>query len=160
MQEQPLILKIMEAVLLIRGRFYKLKIGFRLLVAFSIMFFGGLSVAEARFSPNDLKDIKNQGEAMKILILGANGSVAQWVIDGFLQMENVSLKLYLRNAKRLSHLQSKKVEIIEGDVLDKARLESAMQGVDIVYANLAGDLESMARAVVESMQKVGLKRLI
>jgi NAD(P)-dependent dehydrogenase (short-subunit alcohol dehydrogenase family) len=46
-----------------------------------------------------------------------------------------------------------------GDVHTSKRAE-AMAGQDVVYANLAGDLESMARSVVTAMHDAGVRRLI
>jgi uncharacterized protein YbjT (DUF2867 family) len=52
------------------------------------------------------------------------------------------------------------VRLVEGDVLDATKLEAAMTGQDVVYANLAGQLEQQARCIVKAMEKTGLKRLI
>jgi uncharacterized protein YbjT (DUF2867 family) len=52
------------------------------------------------------------------------------------------------------------VRVVEGDVLDQKSLEAAMAGQDVVYANLAGELEQQARCIVAAMRKTGLKRLI
>jgi hypothetical protein len=35
-----------------------------------------------------------------------------------------------------------------------------MAGQDVVYANLAGDLERMARSIVTAMDETGVRRLI
>ena len=35
-----------------------------------------------------------------------------------------------------------------------------MQGVDVVYANLNGDLPTMAKAIIEAMDETKLKRLV
>jgi uncharacterized protein YbjT (DUF2867 family) len=96
----------------------------------------------------------------KILILGANGQIAHFAIDQFLQDEAVELTLYLRKAKRMQHIQSNRVQILEGDVLDQTMLDIAMTGQDVVYANLSGAMEQQARNIVASMQKHGVKRLI
>ena len=45
-------------------------------------------------------------------------------------------------------------------VLDAKTLEPAMVGQDVVYANLAGQLEQQARRIVKAMQNTGVKRLI
>ena len=96
-----------------------------------------------------------------VLILGANGQVARFAIDLFLQTTDVHLTLFLRNAKRLTVSdQNYRVRIVEGNVLDGKALETAMQGQDVVYANLAGNLEQQAKNIVAAMSKVGLKRLI
>ena len=96
-----------------------------------------------------------------ILILGAHGQIARVATDLFLKRTDARLTLYLRNAKRLklsSH--AARVRVVEGDVLDTKALESALAGQDVVYANLAGQLEQQARCIVKAMEKTSLKRLI
>lgn len=96
-----------------------------------------------------------------ILILGANGQIARVAIDLFLQTTDANLTLLLRNAKRLKLSgYGDRVRLVESDVLDAKTLEDAMNGQDVVYANLAGALEQQARSIVATMDKVGLKRLI
>jgi len=96
----------------------------------------------------------------KILILGANGQLARNTAPFFLKHPDVRLTLYLRRASRLKNPDPSRVNIVEGDVLDAETLKSAMQGQDVVYANLAGALEQPARAIVNAMHATGLKRLI
>jgi len=96
----------------------------------------------------------------KVLILGANGQVARVAADLFLKHPNVHLTLFLRRAKKLKVLPSDRVQVIEGDVMDRKALEAAMVGQDVVYANLAGELEQMARNIVQAMKAAGLRRLI
>ena len=95
-----------------------------------------------------------------ILILGASGQLARNTTPFFLKHENAVLTLYLRRAKRLVNPDPARVSIVEGDVLDQAALEAAMQGQDVVYANLAGDMAAQARTIIAAMKAVGLKRLI
>jgi uncharacterized protein YbjT (DUF2867 family) len=95
-----------------------------------------------------------------VLILGANGSIARLAIDLFLKETDAQLTLYLRNSSRLRNIVSNRVRIIEGDVLDIEKLKEAMIGQDVVYANLAGNLEPMAKNIVEAMNATGVKRLI
>jgi len=97
----------------------------------------------------------------KILILGAHGQIARVATDLFLKRTDARLTLYLRNARRLkSSGHADRVRVVEGDVLDTKALESAMAGQDVVYANLAGQLEQQARCIVTAMKQTGLKRLI
>lgn len=42
----------------------------------------------------------------------------------------------------------------------KPAKNAAMVGQDVVYANLAGPLEQMARSIVQAMNATGLRRLI
>jgi uncharacterized protein YbjT (DUF2867 family) len=95
-----------------------------------------------------------------VLILGASGSVARVAIDLFLRETDARLTLYLRNARSLRNVDQTRARIVEGDVLDTARLTEVMAGQDVVYANLAGELEPMARSVVAAMREAGARRLI
>jgi uncharacterized protein YbjT (DUF2867 family) len=96
-----------------------------------------------------------------ILMLGAHGQIARVATDLLLKRTDAHLTLYLRNAKRLKlSPRAGRVRIVEGDVLDTKKLEAAMAGQDVVYANLAGQLEEQARSIVHAMDKAGIKRLI
>jgi uncharacterized protein YbjT (DUF2867 family) len=95
-----------------------------------------------------------------ILILGANGSIARHAIDLFLKETDVNLALYLRNARRLKNVDPDRVRVIEGDVNEVEKLKEAMIGQDVVYANLDGDLERMAKNIVDAMHATGMKRII
>ena len=97
----------------------------------------------------------------KVLILGANGRIARVATKLFLERTDAQLTLYLRKANRLRLTDANsRIRVVEGDVLDRHALKAAMEGQDIVYANLAGQLEQQARAIVEAMDQAGIKRLI
>ena len=96
----------------------------------------------------------------RVLILGANGQLARNTTRVLLERTNATLTLYLRLASRLKNPAPDRASIVEGDVHDEAALRSAMQGQDVVYANLAGDMARQARAIVAAMHATGLKRLI
>jgi uncharacterized protein YbjT (DUF2867 family) len=98
--------------------------------------------------------------ATKVLILGANGQLARITTTAFLSQSDATLTLYLRRAGRLINPNPARVSIVEGDVLDAVKLRAAMQGEDVVYANLAGEMTRQARAIVEAMHAAGVKRLI
>lgn len=95
-----------------------------------------------------------------IIILGAGGNIARHVIDILLTENEVKLTLFLRNKNRLRNKNLAGCRIIEGNVLNYAQLKDAVKGQDIVYANLAGDLESMAENIVRAMDETDVKKLI
>ncbi|UXN72040.1 NAD(P)H-binding protein [Devosia neptuniae] len=99
------------------------------------------------------------GSAPKVLVLGANGQVARHTTPVLLKA-GAELTLFLRRASRLANPDPARVRIVEGDVLDAPTLRTAMQGQDVVYANLAGDMARQAHAIVDAMRETGLKRLI
>jgi len=97
----------------------------------------------------------------KVLILGAAGQIAQLAETQFLGNTDVDLTLYLRNAQRLSDLKSDRVTLIDGDTADADKLTKAMQGQDVVYANLAGqNIKVQAETVLNAMHAAHIKRLI
>ncbi|XEI31222.1 NAD(P)H-binding protein [Aeromonas veronii] len=97
---------------------------------------------------------------IRIIILGANGQLARNTIPVLLQHKGIELTLYLRRAQRITNPDPARVKVIEGDVLDRAALEAAMQGQDVAYANLAGEMALQAGSIIAAMNAVGLKRLI
>jgi uncharacterized protein YbjT (DUF2867 family) len=95
-----------------------------------------------------------------VTILGASGNIASHVIDLLVKRDEVHLTLFLRSTRRLRNKNAAKCRIIEGDVLDYPRLKEAVKGQNIVYANLSGDLEAMAKNIVKAMDEEGIEKLI
>lgn len=96
-----------------------------------------------------------------VLILGASGQIAQWVVKALSGHPNLSQTLLLRDPKKLTGQVPANSKVIIGNVLDKKLLNQAMAGQDIVYANLSGeDLDKQAQAVIAAMQAAGVKRLV
>lgn len=95
-----------------------------------------------------------------ILILGANGGLAQTVIPVLLENPELKLTLVSRNIRCLQAFANERVNVVQADVMDLPQLESLMQGQDLVYANLAGNLEAMAENIVQAMNRTNAKRLI
>ena len=95
-----------------------------------------------------------------VIILGASGNIAKHVTAILVKKDEINLTLFLRNAYRLKNNDVSKCRIIEGDVLNYKQLKEAIAGQDIVYANLAGDLEAMAKNIVQAMNETGVKKII
>ena len=127
-------------------------------VAMGVMFWSMSNLLGATQTPTK--------SAQKVLIIGANGRIAKIVEKRLLAESSLDLRLFARNASKLENLTnnqnltSNQVEIIEGDALKKDDLLQAMQGVDIVYANLEGELGEMASNIIWAMEQAGVKRLI
>lgn len=96
----------------------------------------------------------------KVLVLGAGGQIARWVIETLAHARDVELTLFLRHPKALSRMAPKNAWVVQGDVLDRERLDEAMADQDLVYVNLAGDLDVQMKAIIASMNQAGVKRII
>lgn len=92
-----------------------------------------------------------------ILIIGAGGRIAQTVISQIRDDKALNITLYLRNPKKLRTIDTSGFNIIQGDVMDKAKLTEAIKGQEVVYVNLAGNLGAMTRNIVEAMKEVNPK---
>jgi uncharacterized protein YbjT (DUF2867 family) len=96
----------------------------------------------------------------RVIIIGAGGSLAQHVIALLKGLENVSLTLFVRDKNKLSKSTIENCKVIEGDAMNYSDVKIAVTGQDIVYINLAGDLETMAINIVKAMKEEDVKRVI
>ncbi|MCS4486258.1 NAD(P)H-binding protein [Staphylococcus americanisciuri] len=96
---------------------------------------------------------------MKILIIGATGSLGQKVRKTILEQTDWQLTLFSRSANRLKDIHSRET-VINGDVLNKEGLKKAISGQDAVFVALSGQLERMAQTIVEVMNASNVNRII
>lgn len=92
-----------------------------------------------------------------LAVTSPNRSLTFYIL---VKKDDIHLTLFLRNKSRLRNKDVSKCRIVEGDVLDLSQLKDAIAEQDIVYANLAGDLEAMAKNIVRAMEATGVKKLI
>lgn len=107
--------------------------------------------------------LRNIGETVmkNILILGASGQIAQWVVKALANRPDTALTLLVRDPRKLTGKEPGNSRVVIGNVLGKKLLKQAMTGQDIVYANLTGeDLDKQAQSVIAAMQAGGVKRLV
>ncbi|MBB4845609.1 uncharacterized protein YbjT (DUF2867 family) [Paucibacter oligotrophus] len=96
-----------------------------------------------------------------VLILGASGQIAQWVVRSLAGDKSVQQTLLLRDPRKLTGQEPVNAKVVIGSVLDKKLLRQAVTGQDVVYANLTGDdLDKQAKAVIAAMEAEGVKRLV
>ncbi|MBP6585232.1 MAG: NAD(P)H-binding protein [Flavobacterium sp.] len=96
----------------------------------------------------------------KVIILGASGSLAPYVIETLKQLQNVEITLFVRNKSRLSKSVAEGCTVIEGDAMNYNSVKNAITGHQIVYVNLAGNLETMTTNIVKAMNETSVKRII
>ncbi|QHH96323.1 SDR family oxidoreductase [Acinetobacter dispersus] len=95
-----------------------------------------------------------------VLVLGASGQIAQWVIEILANEPNLTQTLLVRDAKKLGTNVPANAKVIEANVLNLEQLKQAVQGQDIVYANLAGELEQQTKNIISAMHSAGVQRII
>lgn len=97
----------------------------------------------------------------KVLVLGASGQIARWAVEMLADIPEVELTLFLRDVSKLpARRLLGHYRVVEGDVLNREELDRAMANQDVVYANLAGEVDRQAERIVASMQAADVKRLI
>ena len=92
-----------------------------------------------------------------VLVLGASGQIARQAIP-MLAAQGGTLTLFARDASKVDAPEGARV--VEGDVLDASALRAAVQGQNVVYANLGGEVSKQAEALVTTLEAAGVKRLI
>lgn len=96
----------------------------------------------------------------KVLILGASGQIARWAVQMLGEREGVEQTLLMRDPRKLTGTEPANARIAIGDVMDKKLLSQLMEGQDVVYANLAGDVDKQTAHLLAVMKAKGVKRLI
>lgn len=96
---------------------------------------------------------------MKILIIGATGSVGSVARNYFLENTDDQLTLMARNISRLGELSNRETAV-ESSVDDIAELQAAIEDQDVVFAALSGDLAKYAHNIVKAMAATKVTRLI
>ncbi|OLS40037.1 NAD(P)-dependent oxidoreductase [Bacillus sp. MRMR6] len=99
---------------------------------------------------------------MNILILGATGRVGSHIVTHALNDKH-QVTVLVRTLEKIQ-ISDKYLSIIQGNVLDKADIARAMQGVDVVISALNTDgtttLSESAPLMIEAMKKEGIRRII
>lgn len=94
-----------------------------------------------------------------VLIIGATGTIGSAVRQTLLDQTDDQLTLFSRSAGRLS-IDSSREKAISGSVTNDADLDKALQGQDVVFAALSGNLGNFADHIVKAMDRNGVKRLL
>lgn len=103
-----------------------------------------------------------------IAVLGANGRIARIAEDMLLAHDDIELTLFIHTEDELGAdiKDNQRVTVVKGDAKNPDDVLNAINGADEVYANLAAtqdssaDIIPMAKAVVDMMDKAGIKRLV
>ncbi len=102
---------------------------------------------------------------MKLVVFGATGNVGQQVVKQALEQGH-EVTAFARNPLKLD-IKHPKLTLFQGDVMDSARVEQALQGQEIVVCTLgsgkklSGTVRSQGtQNIISAMKRCGMKRLI
>lgn len=96
-----------------------------------------------------------------VLILGASGRIAHFAIQFLLNDTSDHLTLFTRHHGQFTDLAPQRISVINGDTLNPADLDHAMQNIDIVYANLSNpEIKKQAQNIVTAMDRHQITTLI
>ncbi len=102
---------------------------------------------------------------MKLVVFGATGNVGQQVVKQALEQGH-QVTAFARNPLKLD-IKHPKLTLFQGDVMDSARVEQALQGQEIVVCTLgsgkklSGTVRSQGtQNIIEAMKRCGMRRLI
>jgi uncharacterized protein YbjT (DUF2867 family) len=106
---------------------------------------------------------------MNILLTGATGYIGGRLKERLLEDKNVQLRLFLRNPKKIRYKFKDRVQIAEGNTLDKDSLQRALEGIDIAYylihsMGAKADFEKLDRLSAQNFLEAcianGVKRIV
>jgi putative NADH-flavin reductase len=106
-----------------------------------------------------------EGETMKVLIFGSTGSIGLEVVQQALEQGH-TVTAFARNPAKLN-LKHENLKVVQGDVLNLAVVEQAVQGQDAVLCMLGsggkrkGTIRSEGtQQIIRAMEKAGVRRFI
>jgi uncharacterized protein YbjT (DUF2867 family) len=70
---------------------------------------------------------------MNILLTGATGYIGRRLQERLLADDCVCLRLFIRNARKVQAVPGDRVELFEGNTLDRESIQKGLEGIDIAY---------------------------
>ncbi len=93
----------------------------------------------------------------KILIIGATGSIGSEVTAHLLDEMDTQLTLL---ARHVNQPNQERVTWVQGDATNLVQLEKVMRNQDAVFVAVSGQLAQVAKAVVTTMTKLQIHKLV
>jgi putative NADH-flavin reductase len=102
---------------------------------------------------------------MKLLVIGATGGTGRELLKQSLDQGQV-VTAFARDPARLLDIEHENLRLVSGDVLNRARVESAMSGQDAVLVSIGAGArrstirEDGTRNVIAAMNNADVRRLL
>ena len=100
---------------------------------------------------------------MKVAIFGSTGSIGHHIVEQALEQEH-TVTAFARNPAKLE-IEHANLTVVQGDALDSASVEKAVNGQDAVLCALGAGAKGAIRTegtrnIVQAMERAGINRLI
>ena len=100
---------------------------------------------------------------MRLIIFGSTGSIGRQLVKQALEQGHM-VAAFARDPARVD-VKHANLDVIQGDVLDPASVEKAVQGHDAVLCSLGAGLKGAVRSegtrnIIHAMEKAGVQRFI
>jgi len=100
---------------------------------------------------------------MKLLIFGSTGSIGRQLVEQALAQGH-AVTAFARNPAKLD-LKHANLTVIQGDVMDFAEVEQAVQGQEVVLCSIGAGRQGAIRSegtrhIVRAMEQAGVRRFI
>lgn len=95
-----------------------------------------------------------------VVIFGAAGKTGRYITEKMLTLPDVKLSVFVRDPEKLTGQAREKAAVMQGDARNRADVEAAMQGQDILLCSLEGDVLTMADNIVAALEHTSVKRII
>jgi len=102
---------------------------------------------------------------MKLLVFGSTGGTGRELLKQALDQGH-NVVAYARNPAKIDDIEHASLQVVRGDVLDQAVVESAVAAQEAVLSTIGAGAkrttlrEDGTRNIVEAMEKTGVQRLI
>ncbi len=106
---------------------------------------------------------------MRVLLTGATGYIGRRLKEKLLEDENVHVRLFVRNKRKIRDKHQDRIEIYEGDTFHIESLREALEDIEVAYylihsMGAKGDFKELdhlsAENFLDACLKVGVKRII
>ena len=100
---------------------------------------------------------------MKLLIFGSTGSIGRQLVNQALEQGH-TVSAFARDATKVD-IKHNNLQVAQGDVMDPASVERAVQGHEAVLCSLGAGRKGTVRSdgtrnIISAMEKMGVRRFI
>ena len=95
-----------------------------------------------------------------IVLFGASGHTGKYILKELQTLEDAHITAFVRTPEKLNDMSIENVSVIQGDALNKEDVFHAMENQDVLVCSLEGDVLTMAKNIVEVLEKTSVERII